>query len=74
METKWYVEIAAIAGIVVLQVTNLCTAQIDGVVASSTVGAIVFIVTRQVYKHPKQKEEWPDTPPSSFFKLHKTEP
>jgi len=50
METKWYVEVIAIVAIAAIQTINVLTIKTDGMVASTTIGAIVFIATRQFYK------------------------
>lgn len=50
MKDKTILAIVGIGAITILEVVNLLTRQIDGMILSSVVGAIVFIVTRKVYK------------------------
>jgi hypothetical protein len=42
--------IVGIIALAALEVTNMLTMQMDGMVMSGIVGAIVFVITRQYYK------------------------
>jgi len=50
MNDSAIVEAVAIAGVTAIEIVNLLTVHIDGLLASSIVGAIVFLATKKHYQ------------------------
>jgi hypothetical protein len=50
MESKWYVEVAAIIAVAAVSVSVINITRTDGAVLATAIGAIVFIATRAYYK------------------------